>query len=169
MCCVPPPPPTSYSHLQGGGFWKRLALMLKLGWDPRSGLRSKSYPLELTWSNPCSTVKENDIHIQTIEYIGGRDKIVGVFLPSRWSVYCNCYLMANITPSLVLKYSERGWACTLHHISIMMECTPESVLCHSVCMHCVLCDSDIQRKTVPQWTNSRRAHNWLLKKYLISH
>ncbi len=54
--------------------------------------------------------------------------------PFSWSVHHN-FLRDG-------RYSERGWACTPQHhqaglifpnFSIMMECTPESGNCHSVC------------------------------------
>jgi hypothetical protein len=62
----------------------------------------------------------------------GRVEIDGVYICLSRSVHRNFVRDG--------RYSERGWACTLTppvpgwaNFSIMMECTPESGHCHSVC------------------------------------
>ncbi len=60
-------------------------------------------------------------------------------------VYCICPFSWSLHHDFVRdgRYSEKGWACTPHppspgwaNFSIMMECTPESGLCPSVCTLC---------------------------------
>jgi hypothetical protein len=63
----------------------------------------------------------------------GRDEIGEFICPHSRTIHCSFVRNG--------KYSERGWACTVHtppppawaNFSIMMKCMPESGRCHSVC------------------------------------
>jgi hypothetical protein len=76
---------------------------------------------------------------QIAEYLGVEMKWGVCICPLSWSVLCN-FVYYTILYYTILYVMVNIVEAARANFSIMMECTPESGRCHSVCM--VLCGAD---------------------------